>query len=299
VDALLDLAVREAAMAHVERLAARFGRDSIPWQQLQLGFEFRGSTIKLIAPQGIFKPATLTLPLSITTSPKNPYGDLVEDDHLVYKYFKTDPNHRDNMGLRRVMEARLPLIYFHGVVEGIYAVFSPVYVTEELGAERAFRIAVVDTAAEFSEAGALVVAEEPVRGYRARVVLQRLHQASFSQRVLRAYRHSCAVCRLRHRELLDAAHIVADRDPGGVPAVRNGLALCKLHHAAFDGYILGITPTRVIEIRSDILDEDDGPMLLHGLKGVHGQEIQLPWHRDDHPAAELLEVRYERFRRAS
>ena len=299
VEPVLDLAVRAAAMAHVEGLAARFGRDAIPWRQLQLGFEFRGSTVKLIAPQGIFKPAMLSLPLSITTSPKNPYGDLVDDDHLVYKYFKTNPDHRDNAGLRRVMEARLPLIYFHGVIEGVYAAFSPVYVIEELAGQKAFRIAVVDTAAEVSGAGALTVAEEPVRGYRARVVLQRLHQASFSQRVLRAYRHSCAVCRLRHRELLDAAHIVADRDPGGVPAVRNGLALCKLHHAAFDGYLMGITPTRVIEVRGDVLDEEDGPMLLHGLKGVHGSEIQLPWHRADHPAAELLEIRYEQFRRAS
>jgi putative restriction endonuclease len=126
VETVLDLAVRDAAMAHVEGLAARFGRDSIPWRQLQLGFEFRGSTVKLIAPQGIFKPAMLSLPLSITTSPKNPYGDLVDDDHLVYKYFKTNPDHRDNAGLRRVMEARLPLIYFHGVVEGVYAAFSPV-----------------------------------------------------------------------------------------------------------------------------------------------------------------------------
>ena len=56
VDFALDLAVRSAAMAHVERLATRFGRDSVPWRALQAGFDFRGTTVKLIAPQGIFKP---------------------------------------------------------------------------------------------------------------------------------------------------------------------------------------------------------------------------------------------------
>jgi putative restriction endonuclease len=241
-------------MAHVERLATRFGRDAIPSWILRAGFEFRGSTVKLIAPQGIFKPAILDLPLTITTAPNNPYGDLVEDDHLVYRYFKTDPNHRDNAGLRRVMEARLPLIYFHGIVEGIYALFSPVYVVEELRGQLAFRIAVADTRAETSTGLTDQVAEEPVRGYRGRLVLQRLHQASFSQRVLLAYRHSCSVCRLKHHELLDAAHIVPDADVRGMPSVTNGLALCKLHHAAFDSYIIGISPARIIEVRHDILD---------------------------------------------
>jgi hypothetical protein len=35
-------------------------------------------------------------------------------------------------------------------------------------------------------------------------------------------------------ELLDAAHILPDGHPKGEPVVPNGLALCKLHHAAFD-----------------------------------------------------------------
>ena len=188
----------------------------------------------------------------------------------------------DNAGLRAVMEARLPL-YFHGIVKGIYRL-SPVYIIEELPNQLAFRIAVADTAADTLDDLGDRVAEEPTRGYRARVVLQRLHQASFSQRVLRAYRNSCAVCHLKHRELLDAAHIVPDKDPLGIPSVTNGLALCKLHHAAFDSYIIGISPARVVEVRQDILAEEDGPMLLHGLKGVHRQPIALPRQAADYPA---------------
>ena len=54
---------------------------------------------------------------------------------------------------------------------------------------------------------------------------------------------------LRHHELLEAAHIVADSDPEGEPVVSNGLALCKLHHAAFDANILGVHPDYRVEVR--------------------------------------------------
>jgi putative restriction endonuclease len=48
--------------------------------------------------------------------------------------------------------------------------------------------------------------------------------------------------------------------------VPNGLSLCSLHHAAFDRNILGITPDLLVDIRSDILEEIDGPVLVHGLQ---------------------------------
>ena len=52
------------------------------------------------------------------------------------------------------------------------------------------------------------------------------------------------LCKLRHAELLDAAHIIADANDEGLPIVPNGLALCKIHHAAFDKNIIGISPDR-------------------------------------------------------
>src|SRR2546425_12705995 len=42
------------------------------------------------------------------------------------------------------------------------------------------------------------------RQYVTAVVRQRLHQRGFRQRVLRAYQQCCAICRLRHDELLEA-----------------------------------------------------------------------------------------------
>jgi putative restriction endonuclease len=120
----------------------------------------------------------------------------------------------------------------------------------------------------------------------------------FRPRVLRAYESRCALCRLGHPPLLDAAHILPDRHVRGEPVVPNGLAMCKIHHAAYDANILGARPDRVVEIRQDILIEVDGPMLRHGLQEMHGSVIALPRSRRDHPDPSRLEERYEQFRAA-
>jgi putative restriction endonuclease len=102
-----------------------------------------------------------------------------------------------------------------------------------------------------------------------------------------------------HLELLDAAHILPDGHPKGAPVVPNGLALCKLHHPAFDANLMGIRPDHVIEVKQKLLDEIDGPMLIHGLQGFDGRRMAVPRRPDHRPDAEYLEERYEVFRRAS
>ena len=103
------------------------------------------------------------------------------------------------------------------------------------------------------------------------------------------------MCRLRHDELLDAAHIIPDTEPEGAPVVPNGLALCKLHHAAFDRQFLGVRPDYVIEVRQDILQESDGPMLQHGLKELHHTRLGVPRKPALRPDVKLLARRYEEF----
>jgi len=140
--------------------------------------------------------------------------------------------------------------------------------------------------------------EEGRRTYVTRLTRQRMHQQLFRQRVLRAYREQCSICRLGHDELLDAAHILPDGHPRGAPVVPNGLALCKLHHAAFDANVLGIRPDLTVEIRLDVLREKDGPMLKHGLQGFQGVRIAIPLHASLHPKPEFLEERYTIFKSA-
>ena len=55
---------------------------------------------------------------------------------------------------------------------------------------------------------------------------QRLHQASFREAVIAAYNGRCAVSGLPESLLVDAAHIVADKDEQfGQPVVPNGIPL--------------------------------------------------------------------------
>ena len=260
---------------------------------------FKGRRITLLGARGIWKPTALELPLSIATSPKDPYGDVAGDDgRLRYRYFGDDPTHPDNAGLRACLAQALPLIYFRGIEKGWYSALWPMFLVEEEPAALTF-VGVCDDVESLKPGLGGSAIDEARRQYVTRVAVVRLHQAAFRRHVLTAYRNTCAVCHLRHSQLLDAAHILGDRHDRGDPVVPNGLAMCKIHHAAFDTNILGIRPDRIVEIRPDVLDEVDGPMLRYGLQQLHGQKISLPRRPVDLPDEERLEIRYEQFRQAS
>jgi putative restriction endonuclease len=80
-----------------------------------------------------------------------------------------------------------------------------------------------------------------------------------------------------------------------VAAVINGLALCAIHHLAFDRNLLGIDPEGVVHIADRLLRKIDGPMLRAGRQGFHGGRIALPRRQEDRPDRHRLELRFERF----
>lgn len=268
-----------------------------------LDFEVDGQPFRLMdAQRGIRKPRELSSALSIRTvytveGKERPYADEVGPDGLLrYKWRGDDPDHAENRALRAAMNEQAPLIWFFGVAPGVYKPIYPVYLLWEEQELHQFVID-PDVARGLVSQGSQIT--EQVRRYIIRQTKQRLHQPVFRATVLRAYETRCAVCALRHAELLDAAHIVPDSHEAGIASVRNGLALCKIHHAAYDSSVLGIRPDLVVEIRADLLDEIDGPMLEHGLKGRHGQRLMaLPKVRAERPDVDLLEERYARFRAA-
>jgi len=114
-----------------------------------------------------------------------------------------------------------------------------------------------------------IALEPATRCHYLALVQRRTGQARFRETVLDAYSSRCTLCRLRHRELLDAAHIVSYAE-GGTHQVSNGLAFCKFHHAAYDSDIVGVRPDGVAQVRRDVLEETDGPMLRHGLRKCTG-----------------------------
>ena len=201
------------------------------------------------------------------------------------------------------MAERVPVVYFHAVEPGSYVAAYPVFVVGDDPSGLRFALQVDDLSAALAPAmaGHRISEDntEARRAYVTRTVRQRLHQVVFRERVIRAYQERCALCSLHHQELLDAAHITPDRDPEGEPVVSNGVALCKLHHAAFDRLFFAIRPDYLIEVRQSILDEHDGPMLVVGLQQIHERRILLPRRPSDRPDPERLERRYAEFLRAS
>lgn len=271
--------------------------------QLANDFLWQGRRFPLIDPQrGIRRPAGWQTALSITTAVAKsggvrPYDDAIGADGLHrYKIRRDARGQSENEGLHNAMLRQVPLMWFYGEAPGRFQAIFPVFLVDYEAALDQF---VLVPTAESPGVLAETPLEGAIRRYLVTETKRRLHQPLFAGQVMVAYRTSCAVCALGHRELLDAAHIVADADADGAPVVSNGLALCKIHHAAYDSNILGIRPDLRIEIRADLLEEIDGPMLRHGLQEHHGRALMtVPTRRADRPDPDRLELRYSRFRAA-
>ena len=310
VDIDYEQRVRAACFVAIGQMQHVHG-DVLSIDVIRRGVVIDGERIALVNPyKGIHQPRQLNAALAVTTTPPAstkdaPYDDRMGDDGLYVYHYRTAGSDslrasqqadRDNASVRYAREKGLELIYWHGVVPGQYLPFFPVRVVGEDAASRTFSLDLTGLAAPSLPD---VAAEAPSRRYRSSIVTVRMHQARFRAQVLRAYAGACSVCRLRRAELVDAAHIVMDAQ-GGEPVVQNGLALCRLHHAAFDRNIMGVSPDLVVHIRGDILREVDGPMLVHGLQGFHEVELSnIPRRTTDRPGSAFLEQRWEEFRAAS
>lgn len=299
---LRELAVRHAAFAWLDRQRG-VGKETFS-QEDTSNLTLLGGTFRLMpTQQGIWKPGQLEAALSIRTvyrpeGSARPYDDAVGLDGLYrYKMRGDDPDHHQNRALRVAMSERLPLIWWLGVQGGGYSALYPTYLVGEERSDRQF-VVDIDAVPQPDIAWPSIDLElDP--SYRQQLTKIRLHQRPFRAAVLRAYKTSCAVCSFRRSDLLDAAHIQED-STGGRPVVTNGLTLCKMHHAAYDRQIMGITPTYEVRINADVLNEVDGPMLRHGIQEFHCKKLMvLPERRTERPDRSLLETRFEAFLHAS
>jgi putative restriction endonuclease len=289
-----DDLLRAACFAELDRLRRRLG-DDLPYVGgLDAKFPFDGRRVPFFnRPKGIHRAVVQRGPaaLSVSTSYENPYGDEDSEEGLVYAYRSGDPDQADNRALRAAYELQAPIVYLKSTRPGWHRAEYPVYVTEDDRLARRVRLS----------RGTIGVLGEPnlpddeiTRRYLNRETLVRLHQGAFRAAVLTAYRDRCTICTLREVRLLDASHIVADREPAGVAAVRNGLALCSIHHRAYDQDLIGIDPGHRVHVADRLRDEEDGPM-LDLLKRAHGGVIQVPRSTSQRPDPQLLAERFERF----
>ncbi len=298
-----DRSARLAAMQFVASMADSHN-GTVTRDQLQQ-FMFRGENIKLLdTGRGIRNPRQLLATLTIMTSVKSPYDDNQGPEGLLrYAIRDGELGAGDNRKLRRAYELQVPMIWFRGVRDGVFVPYMPVYLADEDVVTKRYVVALGEEQLlmapkllDLSPAEANLSSVIAQREYVERMTKQRLHQPAFRAGVMLAYDTRCAVCSLAHGELLDAAHIIEDGRPGGDPVVSNGLALCKIHHAAYDRNILGISPERVVHVNAEILAEVDGPMLKHGIQEFHGAQLRvLPRRAAEQPDPERLADRFDRF----
>jgi putative restriction endonuclease len=303
----IDPPMRLAAFEHVRRLSEV--RDQLTSDDLRAGFTFNGERVPLINPQrGIFKPQRMRYLLSIKTvfpkagakvwydDQREVHRQIFEGDEAVdYAFMGNDPEAADNRWLRDAYLNKVPIIYFLGVSPGRYQDILPVFVADWDAA--ALKARIVFGIEQRDGMGRPEDSAE--RRYALRTVKQRLHQASFREAVITAYKGRCALSGLPEPLLLDAAHIVSDGNERlGQPIVSNGIPLSKIHHAAFDAHLIGIDPDYRLHVSERLMVQKDGPM-LEALKRLNGEMIHLPTRDRDRPDRDRLAFRFDRFKAAA
>ena len=278
-----------------ERAAEHGGtltRTDLAHLQLPNGLEVR----VIDQSRGIRNPRNMDATLSVVSNPQGPYRDRHVSGGLFHYSYRAGSDDGDNLKLRRAFQLQLPIILLQQLEPGLFVTHAPVYVVGDLR-ERRESLLALDESVRFLPRD--LPENAPQRRYAERQVRHRLHQAEFRGRVIRAYRTRCAICALGHGQLLDAAHIIEDIADEGQPIVSNGLSLCKIHHAAFDANLLGISPDYDVRINAEVLAEQDGPMLRHGLQEMNGHTLLLPATRQQWPDPDRLDRRFAAFVAAS
>lgn len=98
----------------------------------------------------------------------------------------------------------------------------------------------------------------------------------FRNKIKEIYDNQCAVCGKRrftpaNYPEVEASHIYP-KEKNGSDDLRNGIALCKLHHWAFDNGLLAITNDYQVLVRDEIKSNTD----YEEIYMYEGKEIQLP-----------------------
>lgn len=120
--------------------------------------------------------------------------------------------------------------------------------------------------------------------------LRLLRDRRFGANVLAAYGHRCAFCALQLR-LLDAAHILPVAHPDSNDRVTNGVALCALHHRAYDAALLTFAPSFEIRISQAAMAQLEASGRGGGLQAFLGalqQSILLPDSAANYPSSAMV-----------
>lgn len=274
---------------------------------------------------GIYKPAWSEYALSIVMKLSSPYEHkdevvFLEDGRWLMTYSPRAGglDLSDNRALIRCMDERVPLGVFKQVTDktdrqhgSTYRVLGLGLITNYDANADVFIVESADRVALEQVTGGIAREEER---YEVQLYAQLTNEfrpfvkedsvvysvsapkrdEAFRQVVLREYDFTCAVCETKFRlgDLVEAtaAHIVPKRE-SGTDDPRNGLALCRTHHWAFDTgvftlsdkYEVLLSPAvRQAETRNfGLLDLGHKPALLPGNDVLRPHPEAVAWHREN------------------
>ena len=237
-------------------------------------------------------PVELDATLSVYSKPGSKYDDGDSSKGIWrYGYTGSTPGGR-NKKLRRAKELHLPIIYFDWIADGLYSPLFPVYVIDDVPDQ----LHVVLAYDGLRDIPSPENDSELEASFREATVRQRIHQREFRARVLHAYASTCAICGLPQAALLDAAHIRPYGEPGtGAREIRNGLALCTIHHRAYDRKLLGIDGEHRLYVHPEIQEIKDGPVLAASLQKLPGTQMGFVPRGANAPDPDRLEVTFKEF----
>ncbi|MGR4510417.1 HNH endonuclease [Escherichia coli] len=118
----------------------------------------------------------------------------------------------------------------------------------------------------------------------------------FRKHVLRAYNYQCAICSFNicygnSTVSLEATHIKW-KQHGGPCEIPNGLALCAIHHKAFDKGTIGLDEN----MRVLVLDAvNGGEIIERSFWDFDGKIIALPQVRKNYPFEGVVEWHRKEF----
>lgn len=247
--------------------------------------------------RGIRNPRSFIATLSVMSRPGSPYADATVGESLyAYSYREGPIDRGDNTKLRRTYETKLPFILLQRIEVGKatrYIPIFPVFTVADDPINRRIIIALDERLRQVSDPLHLSNIE---RRYAQALTKQRLHQPQFRARVLMAYENRCAICRLGRAQLLEAAHIIPDKEENGTADINNGLSLCRIHHTAFDRNLVGIAPDNTVHVDTELMRaRDEGPIVEYGLQGLNNVKLQPPSHKKFNPSPDALRIRFEQF----
>lgn len=281
------------------------GRELLTHRELMQGFMWHGHRLRLThQTQGIWKPAGFASALTFKTvastpGKASPYNDRIDGaGFLRYKFASAADKQWTNEAMFVAAERKYPLAWLVGIKPAntlyYYARF-PSFIESIDHRLAEFVISIREAAPTLNLNSSSGIVPEIERKYVSRWTRARVHQHDFREHVISAYDISCAVCDLPHAQLLEAAHIIPDAEELGTPEVSNGLALCRVHHTAYDRNLIGIDINHQIHVakRARKLETDTQRTSLTAFDRKFLTHV--PKNKNLRPNEERIDDRFSRF----